>query len=690
MAANTTLRVTELDFDSIKNNLKNFLRSQSQFSDFDFEGSGMNVLLDLLAYNTHYNAYYLNMIANEMFLDTSKIRQSTISHAKLINYVPESQHGAEARVNITVTPSTSEDQDTSSLTLNKYTRLIGTALDGINYPFVTINSNTSSKVDGSFNFANVIIKQGEVVTRQFLMSPTNTKRSFTIPSSNVDTSTLIVTVQESSSNTETHSYDLVEDLTEVTANSKVYFLEENEDGNYRIYFGDDVIGKKPKNDNIIICTYLDTVGSVANKINVFTLASNVGPFNDNIITSSWGPSYSGSERESIEQVKFRAPYFYSTQNRAVTVNDYETLITKDYPNIDSATVWGGEENDPPIYGKVFLSLKPKDNYFLTNLEKESIKTSLVENRNVLTVTPEIVDPEYTYVLVRGTVNYDPTLTSMTADQIKTFVVAAIEDYRDQNLGSFKEVFQKSKLQKYIEDAEKSITSSDIKILLQKRIPLTLNQIKNYNIEFEIPIRKGDFSNSLYSFPSITVLDVNFVERKIFFEEVPSINSGIDSVEITNGGINYSTVPIVTITGDGTGATAVARIYGGRVVGIDITNKGINYSRASVAISGESGTGVYVKPILESRISTLRTYYIKENGEKSFVNLNAGTIDYESGKIVLQSLIPTAVESNDYYEINELTINIPTDKEIVISQRNKIVDLDINDPFAVQIQVVPET
>lgn len=690
MAANTTLRVTELDFDSIKNNLKNFLRSQSEFQDFDFEGSGMSVLLDLLAYNTHYNAYYLNMIANEMFLDTSKIRQSTISHAKLINYVPESQHGAETKVNIRVTPSNNEDQNINSLTLNKYTRLIGTAVDGFNYPFVTINSNTAPKIDGSFNFANVIIKQGEVITRQFLMTPGNTKRSFTIPSANVDTSTLSVMVQESSSNTETFTYNLVDDLTEVTANSKVYFLEENEDGNYRIYFGDNVIGKKPKNDNIIICTYLDTVGSVANKINVFTVASNVGPFNSNIATSSWGPSYSGSEKETVEQVKFRAPYFYTAQNRAVTINDYETLIIKDYPNIDSAAIWGGEDNDPPIYGKVFLSLKPKNNYFLTNLEKENIKNSLIENRNVLTVVPEIVDPTYTYILIRGTVNYDPTLTSLTADQIKAYVIAAIEDYKNENLGSFKEVFQKSRLQKYIEDSDKSIVSSDIKVLVQKRVPLTLNQIKNYNIEFDVPIRKGDFSSSLYSFPSLTVLDVNFIERQVFFEEVPSISSGISAVEILNGGVNYSTVPNVVITGDGTGATAVARIFAGRVVGIDITNKGANYSRASINIGGDTGSGVSVRPILETKVANLRTYYINENGEKVFVNLNAGTVDYEKGKVVLTSLAPTAVAGNDYYEPNELTINIPTDREIVSPLRNKIIDIDMDDPFAVQIQAIAET
>ena len=266
MPANTTLTVTDLDFDSIKNNLKTFLRSQSRFQDFDFEGSGMSVLLDLLAYNTHYNAFYLNMIANEMFLDTSKLRQSTVSHAKLINYVPESSHGAETKLNIRVTPAAGEDQNTSSLTLDKYTKVYGASLNGVNYPFVVLDSYTVNKDGSSFLFSNVAIKQGEVITRQFLMDPTNTKRRFEIPSANVDLSTVIVTVQESASDTETSVYKVAEDLTEITRDSKVYFIEENEDGNYRLYFGDDVIGKKPIDGNIINVTYIDTAGSVANKI----------------------------------------------------------------------------------------------------------------------------------------------------------------------------------------------------------------------------------------------------------------------------------------------------------------------------------------------------------------------------------------------------------------------------------------
>jgi hypothetical protein len=689
MAANTTLTVTDLDFDSIKNNLKTFLRSQTRFQDFDFEGSGMNVLLDLLAYNTHYNAFYLNMIANEMFLDTSKLRQSTVSHAKLINYVPESSHGAETKLNIRVTPSVNEDQELSTLTLDKYTKVFGGSLDGVNYPFVVLDSHTVNKDGNSFLFSNVTIKQGEVVTRQFLMDPTNTKRRFEIPSESIDLNTVIVTIQESASNTFTSVYNLAEDLTEITRDSKVYFVEENEDGNYRIYFGDDVIGKKPTNGNIINVTYIDNSGSIANKINVFTVSTSVGSFNDNVRVSSTSAAYSGSEKETIDQVKHRAPYFYSAQNRAITKYDYETLITKDYTNIDSVAVWGGEDNIPIIYGKVFLSLKTKENFFLTNLEKESIKNTLIENRNVLTVIPEIVDPSYTFILVRGSVYYDSTLTQYTAAQIRSFVVAAIEDYKTDFLGKFKSGFQKAEIQQYIQNSENSITGSDIKVILQKRIPITLSQSKSYTVDFGVPIKKGDFNSSISSYPSVTIVDTNFIERKVFFEEVPSINSGIEKIDILNGGVNYTTVPTVTIVGDGTGATGIAKLYGGRIASIEITNRGSNYTRATVSISGETGSGVQVNPVLQSRVGILRTYYLNASGEKVFVNNNAGTIDYDNGIVVLTSLLPVSVDSNSYYEPNVLTINTYVDKEIITSIRNKIIDIDVDNPLSYQIEIVSE-
>lgn len=692
MSANTaSLRITELDFNEIKNNLKNFLRSQSEFQDYDFEGSGMSVLLDILAYNTHYMGYYLNMVGNEMFMDTAQLRNSILSHAKHINYRPKSRNGAEAVVNILATPGDSEDSTPTQITLDKYTRILASDINGVNYQFVTINANTVPKVNGAFSFANVHIKQGEVVTLQYAMSPTNTKRRFSIPSSNVDTTTVSVIVQESSTNTDTTIYNSIDDITLVTGNTTAYFLEEDSDRNYVLYFGDDVVGKKPKDGSIIIVTYLETAGAIANNITTFRPVDLIGSkYRNNVSITSVVGSYGGSERETIEQIRFRAPYFYTTQNRAVTQLDYETLILKDYPNIESVTVWGGQDNDPPIYGKVFISLKPKSNYFLTQAEKEEIKNDLVVSRNILTVIPEIVDPDFTYILVRGSVYFNQSLTSLSAEELKQNIRAAIFDYRDSDLLTFGSTFRKAKLQSYIEASEKSITGSDIKIFLQKRLEVDTTRIRNYTIKTNFPIKKGDFNNKISTFPQLNVRDSSNVVRQVFFEEVPESFTGVDSIDIVNPGINYTSAPTVTITGDGTGATAVATFGGGRVKEIRVTNKGSNYTRATVSIIGGGGSQATAVAKLETKFGTLRTYYFKTNGEKVIVNSNAGTINYETGEINLTSLNTSGTVSNNFYDTNVLVFNLPIDSEVITPLRNRILEIDSNDALAVQVEPVAET
>lgn len=692
MSANTaSIRITELDFNEIKNNLKNFLRSQSEFQDYDFEGSGMSVLLDILAYNTHYMGYYLNMVGNEMFLDTAQLRNSVLSHAKHINYRPKSRNGAEAVVNILATPGDSEDDTPTQITLDKYTKILASDINGVNHQFVTINANTVPKVNGAFSFSNVHIKQGEVVTLQFAMSPTNTKRRFSIPSANVDTSTVTVIVQESATNTDTTIYSSIDDITLVTGNTAAYFLEEDSDRNYVLYFGDDVVGKKPKDGSIIVFTYLETAGAIANNITTFRPVDRIGSFyRNNVSITSVVGSYGGSERETIEQIRFRAPYHYTTQNRAVTQLDYETLILKDYPNIESVSVWGGQDNDPPVYGKVFISLRPKSNYFLTQAEKEEIKNELVQTRTVLTVIPEIIDPDFTYILVRGSVYFNQSLTSLSAEELKQNIRAAIFDYRDDDLLSFGSTFRKSKLQSYIENSDKSITGSDIKIFLQKRLEVDTTRIRNYTIKTNFPIKKGDFNNRISTFPQLNVNDSSNVTRQVFFEEVPESFTGVDSIDIVNPGINYTSAPTVTITGDGTGATAVATFGGGRIREINVTNKGSNYTRATVSITGGNGSQATAVAKLETKFGTLRTYYFKTNGEKVIVNSNAGTINYETGEINITSLNTSGTVNNNFYDTNELVFNLPIDSEVITPLRNRILEIDSNDALAVQVEPVAET
>lgn len=686
----SALRVSELDFSSIRENLKTYLRSQTEFQDFDFEGSGMAVLLDILAYNTHYMAYYLNMTANEMFLDTAQLRNSILSHAKLMNYVPGSKQGALSKVNVTVTPSATEDQDATTLTLDKYKRLLGTDKDGINYSFVTLYSNTTTKSNGSFFFSNVHIKQGEVVTVQYEMTPTNTSRRFEIPSANVDTETIVINVQESSTNTDISTYTLADDITEVTSNSKVYFIEENENSNYTFYFGDDVIGKKPKNGNIIICTYLDNVGTISNNISEFTFVDPIGSYTDNISATSTVSSYGGIEKETVEQIRFRAPYFYTTQNRAVTKNDYETLILKDFNTIDAVSVWGGEDNDPVVYGKVYVSLKTKGNYALTNFEKEQIKEELIQKRNVLTVTPEIVDPDYIYIIVKGKIFYDSKLTSLKDDQLMPLVKAAISDYVDDELNNFSSIFRKNKLITYIENCEKSITGCDIDIFVQKRFEVDTNRARRYTVSFNLPLEPSILDNRLISYPEIQIRDSANVERNAYIEEKPVSKTGIKEISILNSGFNYISPPTINISGDGSGASATAELLGGRISKIKITNPGENYTYAIISIEGGEGSGASAKAILEKDISELRTFYYKTDGTKVIINdTNVGTINYNNGIIDINSLRVFSVTENNFYDENYITFISKLKSSVIYPLRNRIITIDENDPRSMQLQMVAE-
>lgn len=687
--SNTALKVAELDFFKIKDNLKNFLRSQSAFTDYDFEGSSMSVLLDILAYNTYYNAFYLNMVANESFLDTAQIRQNILSHAKLINYVPSSAQGSTTKVNIKVTPSFAEDQSTNYAVLDKYTRFLGQDVNGENFTFVTVNSNTALKVNGSFTFSNVIIKQGEVITHQYEVSANNKSRRFQLPSSNVDTSTLVVTVQESFANTYTSEYMLAKDLTTVTANSKVYWIEEDENLYHTIYFGDDILGKKPKNGNIVIATYLDTLGSMTNNVSQFIAVEAIADkFRDNVRISTVQTSYGGVDKEDIESIRFRAPHYYTAQNRAVTINDYESLLVKDYNNIDSVSIWGGEDNDPVVYGKVYISIKTKGFYELTEIEKEKIKNEIIGSRSVLTVTPEIVDPDYTFLMIKGTITYNPNLTTKSAEELKNLVKASINSYNINELNNFRSIFKKAKLQAYIADAEPSVTGSDIKIYMQKRSLLEINKSKKYIFSYNCPLNKGSLKQKLYTYPSVTLLDQTNVARDIFLEEAPDSDTSIKSIIITNPGYNYEATPTITIIGDGSGAVAKADIVGGRLNSITLTNAGKNYTRASVVITGD-GKEATATAVLASQNGTLRSFYFKSNGEKFYVNENIGSIDYQAGKITVNPIFPKQVETNPYYDDNIFTMNAIADSDIISPVRNSILAIDSNDGLAIQIEMVPE-
>lgn len=398
--ANNNLQISELDFNNIKASLTNFLKSQDTFKDYNFTGSGLNVLLDVLAYNTQYNAYYLNMVANEMFLDSATQRESVVSHAKELNYIPKSVIAPSANVNVVVT-----GVNATSLTLPKFATFISENVDGKNYPFVTVDNQTVSVTANTATFSDITIKQGIPVTYSFTYNQTsNEKAMFDLQDDAIDTTTLEVEVYPNPSSNAYDVYNLSTDYLTLNGNSKVYFIQEGLNGKYQIYFGDDILGKKLADGSKVSVSYIVTKGTAAAGANNFTLTTSIG---GTAVVNSITPTTSGAERESIDSIKFQAPKAYSAQNRAVSKNDYITAIQQNNLgfSFDSVNVWGGEQNDPPVYGQVFISMKPAGAYAFTETQKERIISEVIKPVSILTVTPTIVDPDYTYIKLNITAYY---------------------------------------------------------------------------------------------------------------------------------------------------------------------------------------------------------------------------------------------------------------------------------------------
>lgn len=663
------LTITELDFVSIRNNLKNYLRNQSAFTDYDFEGSSISVLLDILAYNTHYNAYYQNMVANEMFLDSAVVRNSVVSHAKHIGYTPTSRRSAIATIDVGIIPT-----DTAgTLTIPRFQEFFSEPIDGVNYNFVTTKAYTTIRDCGVFNIKGIEIVEGFPRVLNFTYnSVSNPKREFTISDVNVDTSTLLVAVQSSSTNTDSHTYIISTDATEINANSRVFFLEGGLDDTYKIKFGDGVIGSNLSNGNIVIISYVSSSADAANKANSFTTGS-ISGYNQIVINANTAAA-GGSERETIQSIKFNAPHYYSSQNRAVTTSDFEVLLKQNYPAIDTVSVWGGEENTPPVYGKVYISFKPKSGVLINNTEKSRIINEYIKPLCLVTVTPEIVDPEYIYLKFDITVEVDLTLTTLTQNQIAALVQNAVFDYNDTTLQQFGVIFVQSKLQRLIDDVSSGIVGNEIKTRVEKRFMPQLNSLKTYYIDFAMPLHRGGGGGGLYDSLDSTpfyVTDASGTYRLAYLDEAPNSFTGVDEVIVTDSGYSYLEAPTVTITGDGSGATAEATIVNGKVTKITMLTRGTGYSRAIVTITGGDGYGAKGTAIVAARYGTLRTFYYNELAEKIIINSEAGTINYADGLIVLNNFKIEALDSDH----NDIRIAIEPENKIIDSRKNQILLID---------------
>ena len=469
------ITVSDYDFDAIKVNLKNFLQGQTEFQDYDFEGSSLNILLDILSYNTHYLAYLANMATNELYLDSADIRNNIVSLAKMIGYTPSSPRAPMASIDIQVNNATG-----SSLTMSKGT-VFTTSVDNTTYQYVTNSDVTITPSSGVYRFSSVPIYEGSLVTFKYTYDSTDVDQKFIIPSANADTSTLLVKVQNSASDTTTNTYALAGGYNNVTATSKVYFIQEGQDGKYEVYFGDGVNGKALSDGNIVILEYIVTNITVSNGASSFTLSGNVGGFSD-VTIATVSNSQGGAFGETNASIRHNAPLQYAAQDRAVTTTDYESLVKTIYPNALSVSAWGGEDDETPRYGVVKIGIKAASGSTLTETTKNDIITKL-KPYNVASVSPQIVDPETTSVLLTSTVKYDSASTTKSSDTIKSDVTTAITNYNTNTLQKFDAIYRHSKLTGLIDDTDTSILSNITTVKIRKNFTPTLASSNAYNIYF---------------------------------------------------------------------------------------------------------------------------------------------------------------------------------------------------------------
>ena len=486
MAEIAKLNIAELDFDSIKNNLKDYFASQAEFTDHDFGGSAISVMLDILAYNTYYNAYYVNMLASESFLDSAQLRDSVVSKASMLGYTPKSSIGAKANVSITVTPADAP----ATITIDKYTQFSST-VNGTSYTFCTSDSTTVTPVNGVYTASGVTLAQGIPLTFRYTANTANTEQKFLLPNANTDMDTLTVTIQESASDTNTSVYTKATDITTINSTSNVYFINEHTNAQYRVQFGDGTLGRKPTTGNIVLLKALVAEGAYVNGANTFSASGTVGGYYT-VSVAVTNAAAGGSDRETLESIKFNAPKTYETQNRAVTTDDYKKIVEGNVSGLDSVSVWGGQDHSTPTFGKVFVSAKPTGATSLSAAQITSIKES-VSSYNMVAITPEVVDPDIVDLIFDTTVKYDSRLTTLSSGAVAASVIDTMQTYKTNNLLKFGSIFRYSALSTDIDKTESSIISNLTTITAKKGITPSTTTADSYTISF---------NNAIYN-PSTT-------------------------------------------------------------------------------------------------------------------------------------------------------------------------------------------
>jgi hypothetical protein len=629
---NKRLKVTELDFDNIKTNLKTFLKGQNQFKDYDFEGSGMSVLLDTLAYNTHYMAFNANMVANEMFLDSASLRSSVVSHAKTLGYEVTSARAPTATLNISLST------DAAFKTIPAGTAFT-TTVDGVNYQFVTVSAATSSNTGNNVAFDSTTVYEGTWITTKYLVDSSDVDQRFILTDPATDTSTLSVKVQTSASDTTTTSYTKANDISQLNGASTVYFLQEIESGKFEVYFGDGVISAGLSDGNIIQLQYVVTNKTAANGASTFTSPSAIDSVN-NITVTTVASASGGAEPETIDSIKLQAPLDYAAQGRAVTTSDYEVYVRKLFTNTLAVSVWGGEDgsydtstgvSSTPEYGKVFISIKSTTGQNLTSVQKSNLIAALSPYK-VASITPVIVDTETTNIILKSNIQYDSSSTTKTAADIASLVTTTITNYNDSNLQNFNSPFRHSKLLGLIDNTDTSILNNTTTIIMGKLFTPTLSTSTSYTINFSNPLyyphsghnatAGGIIASTGFYLGSVTTTEYFFDDDGMgnlrIYYLVQGVRTYYDStagtVDYTNGIVKINSLTMTGLANvDGATSirvrmTAVPSSYDivpvrNQILEIDLVNTTVSASVDATATTGVGYTTVQTASGSTTTVST---------------------------------------------------------------------------------------
>ena len=589
----TALQIpASFDFQDIRDSLQGFMEQQSEFTDYNFEGSGLSVLLDLLAKSTHDNALIANMFGSEMFLDSAFKRDSLVSHAKALNYQPRSKIAPTGKVDIVWVPGDTP----TSITVDRGTAFTGVK-NNVTYNFYVLDPVTVNPTGaGVYSAAGVEIKEGKYLTNTFIADSTDGEQTFTLPNSNVDTTSISVTVQASASDATTVAFNKTTDFVEITDVDKVYWIQEVSGLRHELIFGDGIVGFPLADGNIITVTYITTNGTDANDIGVFAATGTIGGYNSPEVSFTVAQAaIDGQELETNESIRKLAPILYQVQGRAVTPGDYKALLLQERPDIKSISIWGGEEADPPEYGKVFISVKPLNTDTWSDATKENIKSDFLKKLNMVSIRPEFIDPSIVYVKIETTVNYSTELLQTSGSELQDDIETTITSHFTTNLGIFNSKLRHSALTAEIDNTDSAILNNLTSFSFQKRFVPTIAIAGLYNIHFANPITAGSVSSTSFTIDGV---DYSLDDDSVGNIRTFRISGGLTTyLNETAGTIDYSTGEIIL-------NEFIVNAFTGDEVKVDAVPSTNNISplRENIVQLDDSATNIIITLVAESSAS----------------------------------------------------------------------------------------